>query len=113
MVPFAIAAVIGLATVVLPGPEIDGDLYALACGITLVLIAAGVWLARGDGPRWLVLAIPLGFFVMLAVLRHSQQVANGGYQPLVVLPVVWLALFGDRRQLLIGLAALALTLLVP
>ena len=31
----------------------------------------------------------------------------------MILPVVWLALYGTRRQLLIALAAIALVLLVP
>ena len=36
-----------------------------------------------------------------------------GFLPLVILPAVWLALYGTRRQLLIALAATALVLLVP
>ena len=36
-----------------------------------------------------------------------------GFLPLVILPVVWLALYGTRRQLLIALGATALVLLVP
>ena len=44
-----------------------------------------------------------------------RQAGDGpsGFLPLVILPVLWLALYGTRRQLLITLAVAALVLLVP
>ena len=47
------------------------------------------------------------------VLRHSGTTGAGGYVPLMLLPIVLLALFGSRRELLLGLAGMAVTLLVP
>jgi PAS domain S-box-containing protein len=113
ILPFAGAALIGLASILLPGPATDWTLFALAAAGTVAIAVTGLVAARIERGRFLVLALPLAYFVVVAVLRHSGTTGGSGFVPLVMLPIVWLALFGTRGQLLVGLAAMAITLLVP
>ncbi len=46
-------------------------------------------------------------------MRQAGHGPSAGFLPLVILPAVWLALYGTRRQLLIVLGATALVLLLP
>jgi hypothetical protein len=41
MLPFALAAVAGLASVALPGPDLDHGLFAIACANTCTTRSAG------------------------------------------------------------------------
>ena len=94
-----------------PGPSLDPLLFGLACALTLaLLVAASIGVVR-DSPSaqlWLSLA----YLGIVGLMREAGD-GPAGFLPLVILPAVWLALYGTRRQLLITLAATALVLLVP
>ena len=47
------------------------------------------------------------------MLRHASDGPASGFLPLTLLPIVWLGVFGTRRELIAGLVVLALTLFVP
>ena len=107
----ALAVVVGPLAALLPGPELDPVLFALACAAHARALLVG---ALRVGPRhpsaqlWL----SLGYLGILGLMREAGD-GPAGFLPLVILPVVWLALYGTRRQLLIALGATALVLLVP
>jgi two-component system sensor histidine kinase/response regulator len=111
--PFAIAALIGLVSVALPGPPTDWALFAIAAGLTVALAAAGFAAARNGRARFMILLGPLVYLGIVVLLRQSSTTSAGGYVALILLPIVFLALFGTRRQLLIGLLAMTVALLVP
>ena len=111
--PFAVAALIGLVSVVLPGPPTDWAVFGVAAGLTVALTAAGLAAARTGRAQFLILVGPLVYLVIVALLRHSGTTGAGGYVPLVLLPIVFLALYGTRRELIIGLLAMTVSLLVP
>jgi two-component system, sensor histidine kinase and response regulator len=111
--PFAVAALIGLVSVVLPGPPTDWAIFGTAAGLTVALAAAGFAAARTGRGQFLILLGPLIYLVIVALLRHSGTTGAGGYVPLVLLPIVFLALYGTRSELIIGLLAMTVTLLVP
>jgi PAS domain S-box-containing protein len=113
MAPFGIAAAVGLASVVLPGPTTDWGIFAAAIVITVALAAIAAVLPRLPSNRLLVGVLPLGYFLVVALLRHASQGTVSGFMPLVMLPVVWLAFYGTWRQMIGGLLALALTFLLP
>ncbi len=113
ILPFALAGVIGLVVVVLPGPPTDWWLFALAAGLTLAIIAAGFAAAQQRRGRPLIILLPLAYFGVVALLRHAGVNGSSGFAPLIMLPIVWLALYGTRAQLAIGLAFMLVTLLVP
>ena len=113
MLPFALAAVAGLVSVALPGPELDGSLVAVACAIAAGMLVVGVALYGGRREGWLIGGLPLAYLLVVALLRHAGGGTSTGLAVLALLPVVWLGAFGTRRQLIVGLVALALSLLVP
>ncbi len=113
LIPFFVAALIGLLAVVLPGPETDWVAYGVAAALTVLIAVAGVLAARTQRGRPLILIGSLVYIVAVALLRHSGVNLAAGYVPLMLLPIVFLALFGSRRALVIGLAVMTLALVVP
>ncbi|MEA2177623.1 MAG: two-component system, sensor histidine kinase and response regulator, partial [Solirubrobacteraceae bacterium] len=113
MLPFGVAALVGLAAAVLPGPDMDWRLFAVACALTLAIGGAALLLQRLPNGGVLVGVLPIAYFVVVALLRHASPDGVSGFNPLAMLPVVWLALFGTRRQFVVGLVALAATFIVP
>ncbi|HEX5622613.1 MAG TPA: response regulator [Solirubrobacteraceae bacterium] len=111
--PFAVAALIGLASVLLPGPPTDWTVYGIAAGLTVALAIGGFAAARQGRPRFLILLGPLIYMVAVVLLRHSGTTMAGGYMPLMLLPIVFLALFGTRSELVVGLVAMTAALLIP
>lgn len=54
-----------------------------------------------------------GYCVGVALLRNSVGVGQTGYGPLVLLPIVWEALYGNRRELWCTVGLVAATLGTP
>ncbi len=113
LIPFFAAALIGLLSVLLPGPDTDWTVYALGAGLTVLIAVAGVVAVQLQRGSWLILGGSLAYLVAVALLRHSGIQQAAGYVPLMLLPIVFLALFGSRRELAIGLGGMTLALLVP
>ena len=99
----------------LPGPETDWTLYAIGAGLTVADRGRGASRPPRSGAAVpLILLRPLAYLVAVALLRHSGTTGATGYVPLMLLPIVFLALFGtppraDRS----ASAAMTLALLVP
>jgi hypothetical protein len=91
ILPFAGAALIGLAAVLLPGPETDWTLFAIACGLTIAIAVTGLVGARRRRGPPLILLLPLMYFGAVAILRHSGTTGGSGFVPLIMLPIVWWA----------------------
>jgi PAS domain S-box-containing protein len=107
---FALAVVAGPLTALLPGPGVDPELFGLACALTLALLLIGARLDQVGTPQ---LCLSLGYLLIVALMRHSGLGGATGFYPLVILPVVWVALYGSRSQLWIVIGAAVLVLLVP
>jgi len=111
LVGFGLAAAAGFAAVVLPGPSIDATLYACAAVATAAIVLVGI-LERPRRRTWVQFALALAYLAVVGLLRHASD-ATGGFLPLVLLPVLWLGLYGTRLQLVLGLVAVAAVLIVP
>ena len=104
-----------LAIAVLPLPPGGDGLreIALASAISGLVVLA-VWLAPWERlPQFAEVVPPLAYFIVIALLRESQGGALSGYSAVAMLPVFWLALYGTRNQLAIGIAGLAAVFFVP
>ena len=114
LAPFAVVGALAFvaAGVMAPGGD-DAESFAAAAGVGL-LVAASVSLVPW---RRLPLAAqalpPLGFYVVIALLREAAGGAHSPFGPLVMLPITWFALHGTRRQVHVAIAATALTLAIP
>jgi two-component system sensor histidine kinase/response regulator len=111
-IAFGAAIVAGQLSILLPGPSMDPLLYGLSCLIVLGIVVAGAMPSvRASGPAQLWLA--LAYVGVIALLRQAAEGPTGGFAPLVILPAMWLALHGSRRQLLIDLAVTFVALALP
>jgi diguanylate cyclase (GGDEF)-like protein/PAS domain S-box-containing protein len=106
--PFAVGGVVAWA--LLPvGGEVRWT-QAIAAVLVAVLICM-FGLRRGSR---LPVELPLGLVVVgLGVLRDAAGGAQGGYGVLLLMPVLWVALYGNRRALFGTLVATGLTLVAP
>jgi diguanylate cyclase (GGDEF)-like protein len=104
-----------LALAVLPIPPDSDKLTAvlLACGLSALIVATVALAPWSRLPQFAETVPPLAYFVVIALLRESQGGSVSGYSALAMLPIFWLALYGTRSQLAIGIAGLASMFLMP
>jgi len=112
--PFAALALIAFASVPLPilHPESDPRV-TIALAATLCLIASFLftpWRSLPEGVR----ALPaLSYFAVVALMRDADGGAVSSFSPLVLLPVIWLALYGTRRELVASVFLVATVFAAP
>ena len=105
-----VAVLLELATV----GESANRIVLAAAGVSMCVVPlAAVSVPWARLPAWFEAVLPLGFFVVVALMRQARGGAAAGYTPLVMLPVIWLAMYGSRRQLMIALVAMTATLVGP
>jgi hypothetical protein len=112
VVLFATAAVaFAFALVALPGPERDFTEIGIAACLALAVVAmAAAWRAA---PALARVGAPLAFVALVAVLIHASGGTRSGFGGLYLLPLVWLAIVGKRRELLLAFAAVAVARILP
>jgi diguanylate cyclase (GGDEF)-like protein len=111
--PFVLAMAASFAVLPLGPEEIRAGWLAAALGLAVALGAAVWFVPWMKMPGWVEAVPPLAWFGVVALLRASQDGALTGYGPLLLLPVLWLLLYGTRVQIGIAVACVAVTLLVP
>ena len=111
--PFVGVAVAALLTIPVPPAEAYPLAAGAAIALTLVMALCALLLPWHLMPAGGRIVIPLLFFVNVALLRHSEGGAGSGFALLTLLPVVWLALYGSRRQLIASLVLMGATLTGP
>jgi diguanylate cyclase (GGDEF)-like protein/PAS domain S-box-containing protein len=110
--PFAFALALGL---VLAALERDTDPRALraAAALTAVVVVAVVAAPWSRLPRAAQATPALACLPVVALLTASGGGTTSGFAPLVLVPVVWLALYGTRRDLALSIVGTALTFGLP
>ena len=111
--PFAAAILAASALIHLePTPDRALEIVAFAGLVAVILIATMVlpWERLADQ---LQVVPPVAFLGAVALLRDGTGEATSPYTPLVILPVLWLGLYGSGQQLAAGLGAVALALVAP
>jgi diguanylate cyclase (GGDEF)-like protein len=112
LAPFAAAA--GLAAVVATvATTVDWGQYVAALGVGVLagLVRLTPW--RGALGRAREVLPSLIFLMAVALLRSAAGGANSGVAVVALLPVFWTALYGDRRQLCLVAAGVAVFFLAP
>jgi len=110
---FALVAVGTVLIAVFPFPHDAHREVSIAAVIFFVLVAAAFLVPWEKLPDWAWLVIPIGYIAVIAIIRDAQGGADSGLVAVFLLPIVWLALYGRRSHLLVGLFCLDLALLVP
>ncbi len=110
--PFVATAVVVFALVPL-GDVMDVlDLW-VAAGLIVALIVA-IFGVRWDSlPRWTDAVVPLVYLVVVAVLREAEGGQSASVNMLVLLPVVWFALFGTRAELVVSVVGSVAIFVLP
>ncbi|MEA2358633.1 MAG: hypothetical protein QOI62_1893 [Solirubrobacteraceae bacterium] len=110
--PFAFALALGLVLAAVEPGRDPAALRAAAALAALVVIAVAVapWSRL---PRAAQTVPALACLPVVALLRASEGGTTSGFAPLVLVPVFWLAIYGNRRDLTLAIAGMALTLGLP
>ena len=113
LAPFALAAALGLAAFALPPARDNPVALGAAAGLAALILAVSVLAPWSRLPRFLQAAPPLACLVVVATLHASQGGDSSAYPLLAVLPLLWLALYGTRAELVVALLGVVALLTAP
>src|SRR3954454_16439520 len=111
--PFLVAMLLSYAAIRLPAIERDNSELISAALLNLLLIAMVLFLPWQRLPRTADLLPPLLYMVVVALLRDGLGGSVSAYSTLLILPVLWLAMYGNRIELAVGVIGVALLLTMP
>jgi diguanylate cyclase (GGDEF)-like protein len=113
LLPFAFAMAVAFAFLALP-PDTHRwtDLLAALALAVLVSVVA-VFAPWHRLPRICQVLPAMAFLPVIMILRDIEGGPGSGYAALLVLPVLWLALYSTREAVAIAVAAVAAALVTP
>jgi diguanylate cyclase (GGDEF)-like protein len=110
--PFFGAGVLPFATLPLP-PDIESPALVFAAALlTALIVVTCVYAPWHRLPHFAQAVPPLAYFIVIALLRDAEGGATGYATP-AMLPVFWLALYGTRTELGIGIAGVVAMFFAP
>jgi diguanylate cyclase (GGDEF)-like protein len=113
LLPFAVAAALVLTAAAAPQGPSHPQLFVLTLALSAGLVAASLAVRWSTWPR-AAQAVPVYVsFGLIALARHAIDGSASGLSPLVLLPVVWLALYESRREVIISLVLAGCTIAAP
>lgn len=112
LVPFVLvgALVISVAVISATGPIHAVSLAAAGCCAAL-LLASMYALTSPTVPAWQRMITPVGWLVVVYLLEGAF--GGGDITRLVLLPVVWYALYGTNREFIVVMAAAPIAVFAP
>jgi len=113
VLPFVVCAVVAIATLGVPPYSDRPVLLGLAVGLTGLIEAAVLFLPWGRWPSWTQDLPALAFFPVVALLREASGAGTSSMSALVVLPILWVALYGRRESLYAAGVLTALVFISP
>jgi diguanylate cyclase (GGDEF)-like protein len=111
--PFAAVAWLGPLLLGLPGNHMDAAWFGAGIALTAAVTLSVIWMPWHRMPAVTRHLPALTYLVAVAVLRQAAGGNASGVGSLVLLPVLWVALYGTRRELLVVLTGAALVFAVP
>jgi signal transduction histidine kinase len=107
------AASVGVAFLLLLMPASDRNYSEIALAAVLggaLVVLSSAW---HRAPRLVELGVPIGYLLVISVLRDAAGGSLSGFGGFFLLPIIYLALLSDRLGLLLGLTAMAAANVVP
>src|SRR4051812_39136882 len=104
---------ISYAAIRLPAVERDEARLLWAALLNVLMIVLVIVLPWQRLPRSADLLPPLLYMVVVALMRDGLGGAVSAYSTLLILPVFWIAMYGTRPQLAVGVIGVALLLTMP
>lgn len=112
LVPWVVAGALAFLLIpFLPGGLGPNDFAAMALVPVIVAIAVVAPWARL--PMWMQAVPAMVPFAMIALVRLGSDSPLAAYTPVVLLPVVWFALYGTRGQLAVSILLVGVTVALP
>jgi PAS domain S-box-containing protein len=111
--PFAGVFLLAFATLPLTGGERSTEVVTAAAVLTALVGASILVVPWRRMPHWTITLPPLLGLLIVALLRHAEGGASSAFGMLVLAPVLWLALYGTRRELIIVIVGVGLTFVLP
>ncbi|MEA2287980.1 MAG: hypothetical protein QOJ21_4023 [Solirubrobacteraceae bacterium] len=112
LAPFGAAAVLGFALTPVQN-DVDWATYAAAVALAIGLPAVTIFVPAARLPRHMRIVPALVFLAAVALLRDAGGGAVAGAGALALLPVFWLALHGNRAELVAIIASVCAFLVAP
>jgi hypothetical protein len=107
----SIPLLVGFAT--FPYDANIGEAAFVAAVVLTLLTALFVLLVPWEGTSFWTIVPPLLYILCVVFLRHSAGGGLSGYGALYFVPAIWVALFGDRVQVLVVVITVGLAVVVP
>ena len=114
LVPFGVVVVLSALSPALPHNITPIVRWWVLAWVVIVLTAgACVIAARLPNGHWWHTVTPLLLFPAIQLLRAADGFASSGFTPLLFLPVLWFALYGPLRDVVLGIVGCALVVIWP
>ena len=110
---FAAVGALSVLTALIPFPHQRTPEILAAGALFFGLTTMAVVLPWRRLPQWFWPVIPIGYIAVIALLRDAQGGTVSGLEGLYFLPIVWLAFYGRREQLVAGVVAVFLAMVIP
>jgi diguanylate cyclase (GGDEF)-like protein/PAS domain S-box-containing protein len=112
VLPFVVVACVGIVALLAP-PYHEESRLPVALGCAVLAVTSLGWMAVLPQRHWLLPVPMVALFAMLVVTREMSGGSSSGLAPLVMLPVLWVVLYGTRAQLWISGVCTALVFFAP
>jgi diguanylate cyclase (GGDEF)-like protein/PAS domain S-box-containing protein len=113
LAPFMLVAVAAIVAVAVLDDAHNKTELALAAAITAIDFVIALTVPWARFPAFLQAIPPLAFFAVVGLLRDATGGGSSLINALVLLPVLWFALYGTSAQFVVSLIAGYLTLALP
>jgi PAS domain-containing protein len=110
---FALVAIGTVLIGIIPYPHHARREILIADLIFILLLTLAFLLPWERLPDWAWLILPVGYIGVIALIRNAQGNTDYGLVTVYLLPIIWLALYGRRVHIVLGLFFLDLALLIP
>lgn len=108
-----VVIVFALTPAIENGTEPNLAWWGVAWLIIALMVAVGVLGIGRPRLHWANTLAPLLLFPAIHALRCSDGNSTSGFAPLVLLPVLWFALYGRLRNVILAVIAATVTLILP
>jgi PAS domain S-box-containing protein len=111
--PYAGVALLGSALIPVMDLSAGAPFVVAICGLTIAIVTSPWWVPWERLPYSMQAVPPISYLVVVAFLRDADGGAESGYGSLAALVVMWLAIYGTRAELAVGLLGVGGVFLVP
>jgi diguanylate cyclase (GGDEF)-like protein/PAS domain S-box-containing protein len=113
LAPFGVAGLLPFALVPIAGLSFADARVAIAAAMVPIIVGSALLVPWERFRAWPQAILPLGYFVILALLREASGDTPSAFDPLLSIPVIWFAIYGTGRELATSIVGMGLTLLLP